>query len=446
MSLDHQLERPRMGRKTSMPRRSDRPGHKIGRNNLRYWIAKQVVVDPLGFPDACIPLPVREPDEAEDAWEDRISALCREHTARLEAWIDARAAGDGVPTQALRYDGSVKSACEYFENHELSPFNTSMKFNTQDTCRSTLRTIKATVGPRIVSKVTVPDTKNWYMKWRAPYTPGDREHVKRAHEAISVFRQVIYFMASMRFKDCKPLAEELQYVKFEKAQGREQEITYAQACAYIRTALEQGQKGIIPVDRGLIMAIGMAAQFEITTARQRDIIGEWAPKGAPRKLHGSMAVVDLGDEAWAGFFAWELIPGWRWRMRTSKSNFRKGGDFNLESYPLLFPLLEAVPYDQRQGAIIKGEGGLPIRQRTYGDWFRPIATAAGIPEDVWNMDSRAGGASEAFVASGGDIKLIQSLLKHTTEQMTWRYIRRSGQGAVSDRVADMRNRNRKGTS
>jgi hypothetical protein len=31
----------------------------------------------------------------------------------------------------------------------------------------------------------------------------------------------------------------------------------------------------------------------------------------------------------------------------------------------------------------------------YARWFRQIARAAGIPDDVWNMDSRAGGATEA---------------------------------------------------
>jgi hypothetical protein len=31
---------------------------------------------------------------------------------------------------------------------------------------------------------------------------------------------------------------------------------------------------------------------------------------------------------------------------------------------VLFPLLEAVPHDQRTGAIVKGEGGLPIRQNS----------------------------------------------------------------------------------
>jgi hypothetical protein len=30
------------------------------------------------------------------------------------------------------------------------------------------------------------------------------------------------------------------------------------------------------------------------------------------------------------------------------------------------------------GAIVKGEHGLPVRARSYGNWFRDIARAAGI--------------------------------------------------------------------
>jgi len=33
--------------------------------------------------------------------------------------------------------------------------------------------------------------------------------------------------------------------------------------------------------------------------------------------------------------------------------------------------------------------------RSYGNWSRGIARAAGIPDAVWNMDARAGGATEA---------------------------------------------------
>ncbi len=187
------------------------------------------------------------------------------------------------------------------------------------------------------------------------------------------------------------------------------------------------------------MAIGVAAQFELLL-RQKDIIGEWASAGANRKLPAGITVLDRGDEAWVGFFTWESIPGWRWRMKTSKSKYRAPADFDLTNFGLLFPLLEAVPHDQRQGAIVKGEAGLPVRQTSYGKWFRQIARAAGIPDDVWNMDSRAGGATEAQDA-GANLKEIQRAMTHGDEAMTLRYIRRGPSREIAA-VADARSRKR----
>ena len=99
-------------------------------------------------------------------------------------------------------------------------------------------------------------------------------------------------------------------------------------------------------------------------------------------------------------------------MKTSKSKYRAAAEFDLSSYSLLLPLLEAVPHDQRTGAIVKGEHGLPIRERSYRKWFRQIARAAGIPDAVWSMDSRAGGATEAEQA-GAEIDAIQGALTHS---------------------------------
>src|SRR5258705_4750452 len=79
------LREPRPGRKPSMPPRGVRPGFKRGRHKLPYWIAKQVVRDPMGFPEPCIALPEHADDET-------IAELCRGHTARLQQWIiDAEA-------------------------------------------------------------------------------------------------------------------------------------------------------------------------------------------------------------------------------------------------------------------------------------------------------------------------------------------------------------------
>ena len=142
---------------------------------------------------------------------------------------------------------------------------------------------------------------------------------------------------------------------------------------------------------------------------------------------------------WTGYFTWERIPGWRWRLKTSKSKYRAAADFDLIKYSLLFPLLEAVPHEERTGAIVKGEHGLPVRERSYRRLFRQIARAAEIPDEVWSMDSRAGGATEA-VEAGAELEAIQDALTHSKKDMTLRYIRRRTKRIAT--VADARNQRR----
>lgn len=396
-----------------MPRRGKTPGLKRGRHNLPYWIARQVVRDTMNFPDPCIPLPP-------DADLETLGRLCHEHSARLLAWIDRQRAGD-VPLLP-RYDGTMLAACQLYQRHPHSRFH-KVKHNTRKSYTDSLKIIEATVGKRLIRNVTVLDVQHWYDEWRKPAVAGGAERVDRAHDAVCMVRTVLRFGAALRYPECRLLADELKLVQFERGGAREEEMTFAQAGAFIRKALEMGRRGAIAAERARCMAIGVAAQFELLL-RQKDIIGDW---GGSR------------GETWTGYFTWENIPGWRWRMKTSKSKYRAAAEFDLTGYSLLFPLLQAVPHDERAGAIVKGERGLPVRERSYRKWFRQIARAAGIPDAVWSMDSRAGGATEAEEA-GAALEAIQGALTHTEKDTTLRYIRRSAAKIAT--VAAARSRKR----
>lgn len=408
-----------------MPRRGRAPGLKRGRHNLPYWLAKQVVRDPMGFPDTCIPLPP-------DASDDMLAELCQGHTARLRDHIKAektRVENGEKPLYKTRYNGTVRAACQIYQEHPLSRFN-KVKHSTQSTYLTSLNLIINTVGARLIRNVTVLDVDHWYSEWRKGELFVDEdgvqtigpERIDRAHDAVSMLRTVIYFMAALRFEDCKLLAGELGKIKFERGGAREQELTYQHVRSFIRAAFELADKQIIGRDRALYLSIGVAAQFELML-RQRDIIGEWAPRNAHQRHPKGATLLHLDDETWCGFFTWEAIPGWRWRMRTSKSKYRAAAEFDLTNYDLLMPLLEQVPQEERSGSIIKGEHGLPIRYRTFAKAFRKIARVAGIPDEVWNMDARAGGATEAEEAMVG-IDLIQAGLTHSNPQTSVRYIRK----------------------
>jgi hypothetical protein len=308
------------------------------------------------------------------------------------------APGRGPLTQ---YDGSIRSLSRLFQEHPDSTFN-QVKRNTRDSYVDSLKIIEGTIGNRVIRKITVLDVQRYHRLWRAAKIEGGPLRTKRAHDAIATLRMLLRFGFALGLDECGILAERLKMVRFEKPAAREQEMSYAQAAAFVRTALDLGARAVIPEWRGRYMAIGVAAQFELAL-RQKDIIGEWN-----------------GDE-WSGAFTWENIPGWKLRLKTSKT--RAAAVFALNNYPLLFPLLEAVPHQERTGAIVKGEHGLAVRERSYRKWFRAIARAAEIPDEVWSMDSRAGAATEADEA-GADLAAISDMLTHAEPRTTVRYIRK----------------------
>jgi hypothetical protein len=428
-----------------MPKRTDAPGLKRGRvlkdgTPLWYWIASQVARDLRDFPDKCIRLP-------DDADEARRAELCREHTARLEAWLDQARKGENP--KLPRYDGSVYSASQIYQKHPLSRFK-RVKANTRRFYAAQCEIIERTVGKRLIRNVTVPDVEYWYTEWRKPApqddpdAPPGPERIDRAHDCVSMLRTILRFCAALRHKDCKQLADELEEVRFEKGGAREGELTYEHAVAFLRTASELGGRGIIPPWKALYMSIGVAAQFELLL-RQKDIIGEWPATAADLEaaVRRGAARHDYNGEAWVGYFTWERIPGWRWRTKTSKSKYRAARDFDLTQHSMLFPLLEQVPHEERTGAIVKGEGDLPARESTYRKWFREIADPAGIPKAVWLMDSRAGGGGEAYDA-GAALEDIQGAYTHTKPDQTLRYIRRSGKRLANVAVARKRAREQGG--
>jgi hypothetical protein len=383
-----------------------------------------------------------------EATDEELAELCRAHTARLREHLAALdRQGEEPSLTRTRYDGSMRTACMIYQEHPLSAFH-NVSHSTRRGYLADLKVIMASVGARLIKNVTILDVQNWYREWRkgVPYVDeaGERsvgpERIARAHNAVAMVRTVLRFMAALRHADCKLLAEELAKVQFEREGAREQELTYSQVRDFLRAAVEMADKGLIPRDRALYLSIGVAAQFELML-RQGDIIGKWVPRKADAKFPGGVALLHLEEETWSGFFTWEKVPGWRWRTRTSKSKYRAAVEFDLSIYDLLLPLLEQVPAAERQGAIVKGEHGLPIRYRTYVKTFRKIARFAKIPDEVWNMDARAGGAGEADEA-GVDIGMISAGLTHTNQQTTVRYIRKRAKKIVT--IAEARKLSRTG--
>jgi hypothetical protein len=108
---------------------------------------------------------------------------------------------------------------------------------------------------------------------------------------------------------------------------------------------------------------------------------------------------------------------------TTKTGQEANIDFNL--YPLALAELQRVPPDQRVGPlIINPRTGQPFIERRFQKDWRAVARAAGIPDDVLNRDSRAGGVTEGADA-GADLKHLRHHASHSSTVTTVRYSRKT---------------------
>ena len=70
--------------------------------------------------------------------------------------------------------------------------------------------------------------------------------------------------------------------------------------------------------------------------------------------------------------------------------------------------------------VLDEDTGKPYWSDRYIKKFSMVRKAAGVPDHVWSMDTRAGAVSEAIEATGS-IEVARELATHSTTEMTKRY-------------------------
>jgi hypothetical protein len=199
-------------------------------------------------------------------------------------------------------------------------------------------------------------------------------------------------------------------LRFEMGQARSVELSYSQATALIDVANARGYPSI---------ALTQALQFELAI-HQKDCIGQWVPMSEP-----GISGVTIGAQKWIYGIRWEEIDAnLILRHQMAKSRKRMVLEFDLKLYPLVMAEIAKIPDSERHGPLVKRErSGLPWKATRFRQVWRELARAAGIPDDVKNMDSRAGATTETLEATGGNLEAARKQAGHTNIKTTQRYSR-----------------------
>jgi hypothetical protein len=335
------------------------------------------------------------------------------------------------------FDGTMLGLIEVYRRDPDSPYR-NLRWGVRRIYDSRLRTLERTVGSRALAALGGRDFLRWHEKFRAPAKENGQERVHQAHALMTLVRELLRVGIVLELSECARLKTIINEMTFEHGSARTEELTAEQAAAIRLKALELGFPSI---------ALAQALQFELTL-RQKDVIGEWLPLNEP----GTSAIV-RGGLKWLHGLDWRDVSAdmiLRHRLskslrgRTATLDPRRGKtlEFNLTRYPMVMDELGRVPPEQRAGPMVICElTGVPWKPATFRMRWRQIANAAGVPQRVRNMDSRAGGLTEGSEASGGDLETVRHQAGHADIATTQRYSR--GAARKIEHLAELRAAHRK---
>lgn len=298
-----------------------------------------------------------------------------------------------------------------YQTDPLSTFH-KQRYHVRQNHLGLLRRIRDQHGAVPIGSITGRTFIQWHADWRGA------DKVAVSHGMIAQLRTVFgYGFTLMGDPACERICQLLHQLKFPMAGARMERITAEQADAVRLWAHIIGWHSI---------ALAQAIQFELIL-RQKDVVGEWLPVTEP-----GAAIEIWGDQKWHRGLIWSAISD-DLILRHITSKRQKPVEIDLTLSPMVMEELthlDEIP-DGDEPVVICESNGMPWFASEFRRKWRIVARYAGVPDNVFNMDSRSGGISEAFEA-GVVGERIQTAATHSDIGMTQRYNRGDYLRAASD--------------
>jgi hypothetical protein len=262
-------------------------------------------------------------------------------------------------------DATLASLIARYKNDKKSPYR-KVKYHTRLNYESNLRRIEDDYGPRNLADLKAEDIDAWHKAWT-------KRGNAVAHGLITMLRQLFSFGTDvLKDSECERLSFVMHRMQFPPIGKREGKYLTAPQANLIRAkAHAMGYP---------MVALAQALQFDCKL-RQKEVIGEWVPPSEPGPP--SDVINEATGKKW--------MRGLRWSDIDDNLILKKR--INLRKCPMVMEELERIGPDKgpRNGPmIIDKDTRRPYRNHQFRRHWRAIATAAGVPSDVFNMDSRGG--------------------------------------------------------
>lgn len=306
----------------------------------------------------------------------------------------------------------LRDVIDAYQTDPLSSFH-KQRFHVRQNHAGMLRRIRDQHGATPIGDITGRTLIGWHAEWKGA------DKVAMAHSMVGQLRTVFSFgFTHLSDPQSERISQILHRLKFPMAGARTERITADQADAVRTWAHIVGWHSI---------ALAQALQFELML-RQRDCIGEWVPADEP-----GVAIETWDGQKWMRGIVWSEIDD-DLVLRHVTSKRQKPVEVDLKLSPMVMEelaFLDEIP-SGAEPVVINEATGMPWTASEYRRKWRIVARYAGLPDNVFNMDSRSGGITEAFEAGvAGD--RIQKTATHSDIRMTMRY-RRGDERKASDEV------------
>lgn len=331
------------------------------------------------------------------------------------SWASDR--GQGRPAV---YDGTFASLVKLYESHPDSPYH-ELHETTRVTYSRTMASLMKYKGERRVDAVTGNDMRRWYKEI------AEANSRSYAYFMIGVLKTVLSFASTLRIREASELREELRAARFKPGHRRHQQLTNEHVKLFCDKAREMGLAWLARCVR---------LQFDFAM-RRRDVIGEYVSDDGTNGIRS-------GRKVWRDGLTWGHIDGnGIIRKVTSKTAKTTGLEavHAIADYPDVASDLATTPDVNRIGPlVVNPRTGKPPTEAKCRYHFRVVARLAGIPDDIRQMDARAGANTEAYEA-GATEEEAMALATHTERKTNRGYLRdltEQSRRAAAKRIAARR--------
>jgi hypothetical protein len=397
---------------------------------VAYWQARSDLVKRGYAPGAKKLWEGVEPDDIDRL---EIASQCEDLQSAMLVWGRER---DG--TGKLIPLVTISNLIDKYQNDDDSAFH-KKRYEARQGKAALLKRIDKRFGDVMLSEITGRMILSWYKEW----SDGGQK-VSAGGAFIATLRTLFRFGAGLLDDaECSRLAGTLSSQSYKGTKPREVALSADQATAIRKAAHAR---------KWPRMALAQAIQFECTL-RQRDVIGEWVPVKEPGVSDVIQTKTFKGEKKtkkWITGLRWEKIDeNLILRHVTSKRN--KKVEIDLKLAPMVMEEFHAI-FGSADRAALPASGPViicefddhPYYNTEFRRKWRKVATDAGIPATVKNMDTRSGAITEA-AAAGADMEKVRKAATHSNVSQTQNYSRDDAKATAEVMTLRVARRNKPAT-